>query len=75
MNIDATKEVITILANGIDPITGEVFPNNSPFNKPEIIRALFAILEDEDNKNLSPANAGAPWTNELKKELATLHKQ
>ena len=35
------KEVISILAQGIDPISGEVLPHDHPINKPEVIRSLF----------------------------------
>ncbi len=75
MNIDTAKEVISILANGIDPITGEVFPDDSPLNNPNIIRALFSIIEENGKENLTPKNAGSPWTNKLKEDLATLYKQ
>lgn len=36
--------VIEILAHGIDPGTGEVLPDHSPYNNPEVIRALFFAL-------------------------------
>ena len=37
---------MTSLANGIDPITGEVFPDNSPYNHPVVIRLLFTIVNN-----------------------------
>ena len=44
MEIDKAKEIVSLLANGIDPTTGEVLPNGSPYNHPSVIRALFSIL-------------------------------
>lgn len=35
------KQVIDVLARGIDPATGEVLPEDSPLNSPHVIRALF----------------------------------
>lgn len=35
------KRIIEALATGIDPITGEVLPDDSPVNEPQVIRALF----------------------------------
>jgi hypothetical protein len=33
-------EILQALAAGTDPITGEVFPVDSPYNQPEIIKAI-----------------------------------
>ena len=44
MEIDKAKEIVSLLAYGIDPTTGEVLPNDSPYNHPSVIRALFSIL-------------------------------
>ena len=44
MEIEKAKEIVTLLANGTDPTTGEVFADDSPYNHPIIIRALFTIL-------------------------------
>lgn len=45
MDIHRAKEIVELLANGVDPTTGEVFPPDSHYNNPEIIRALFTILD------------------------------
>jgi hypothetical protein len=34
--------IVSALAYGANPITGEMFPSNSPYQAPEVIRALFA---------------------------------
>ena len=44
MEIDKAKEIVSLLAYGIDPTTGEVLPNDSPYNHPSVIRALFSVL-------------------------------
>ena len=91
MEIEKAKEMVTSLANGIDPVTGEIFDVNSPYNHPSIIRALYTVLnhlkspkkqskspiKDKQSKNIiagKPRNAGLPWTDELKIEVAKLFK-
>jgi hypothetical protein len=65
------KEIITILqqlADGVDPITGEVFPDDSPYQHPKIIRTLFTAVrlleqlpEREQRVRDHPLKAGKPW--------------
>ena len=64
MDIIRAKEIIRTLANGVDPTTGEVLPNESVYNAPEVIRALFVMLEAcGTQQELDPMrNAGKPWT-------------
>ena len=64
-----SKQLIEYLAKGIDPITGEVLPNESPYNNPDIIRALFLAvkaleyLERREQRERSlPSLAGKPWS-------------
>ena len=77
MDIIRAKEIIAALAEGIDPTTGEVLPDNSVCNKGEIVRAFYAILncldEKKPKKNL-PANAGKPWTKEDEDLLIRLYQ-
>ena len=40
MDVQRTKELLTILADGTDPLTGEVLPDDHVCNKGEIVRAL-----------------------------------
>jgi hypothetical protein len=56
-------EVLQALAAGTDPITGEVFPADSPYNQPEIIRALFFAL-DELRAVAEKGNQGLAWSEE-----------
>jgi hypothetical protein len=60
--------IVQALANGINPITGEAFPDASPYNDPAVIRALFQCLRALDRlsqqdrvKRGFPENAGKPW--------------
>ena len=77
MDINRAKEILSTLAEGVDPTTGEVLPDNSVCNKGEIVRAFYAVLnhleEKKPKKNL-PANAGKPWTKEDEDLLIRLYQ-
>ena len=45
MDTVRAREIIRSLADGIDPTTGEVLSEESVYNKPDVIRALYTILE------------------------------
>lgn len=75
MDIVRAKEIISALAEGVDPTTGEVLPDNSVCNKGEIIRAFYAVLnhlDDKKPKKNLPANAGKPWAREDENLLVNL---
>ena len=72
MDITRAKEIISALAEGVDPTTGEVLPENSVCNKGEVVRALYTALnymEERKTKTELPQNAGKLWTNEDDEEL------
>lgn len=46
MELERAKEIVTLLANGTDPVTGEVFAEDSPYNHPTVIRALYTVLNN-----------------------------
>lgn len=78
---DDTHKIIHLLANGIDPVTGEVLPDTSPYNQPQVIRALFAALETDSTKKSKPkadrnlpAKHGKPWEQEERDYTATSYK-
>ena len=75
MNIDKAKEIISALAEGIDPTTGEILDTDNVCNKGEIVRAFYTILQELENKSKkkSPENAGKPWTVEEENFLKKLH--
>ena len=64
MDIIRAKEIVRVLADGVDPTTGEVLPSESVYNSPEVIRALFTLLEyiNKDTIKAPLRNAGKPWT-------------
>ena len=91
MEIDKAKKIVSLLAYGIDPTTGEVLPGDSPYNHPSVVRALFSVLgsagvpkkqikqsvAEKQTQNVEsgrPKNAGLPWTEELKEEVAIMFK-
>ena len=63
MDIARAKELLSALADGIDPFTGELLPQNHVCNQPEMIRAFHEVLKaiPLSQKN-PPCNAGKPWT-------------
>jgi len=71
------KQIIEVLAGGVDPATGEVLPDDSPLSNPHVIRALFIAakaLEPTPAKPARPAaatpgNAGKSWTEEEDQRL------
>lgn len=71
MEIDAALKIIRSLADGIDPETGKAFPINSPYQRPDTIRALMQAAEILEKIANNPAhriaiggNVGKPWLEE-----------
>lgn len=70
MELEAARQIVDTLAQGIHPVTGEVMPEDSPYNAPPVIRALFAVSQALDSNEApvpksrreTPPNAGKPWT-------------
>ncbi len=68
--------VVRSLANGVDPENGEVFPAESAYQRPLVVRALYeaaAALEraerTERKRSQMPAKTGEPWTEEEDRKL------
>ena len=80
MELATSRNIVETLAQGVHPKTGEAFPPDSPYNDPDVIRALFSVLdavkqagrpnqplEERRAENLErgrPRNAGLPWTDD-----------
>lgn len=69
MDINRATEILTALSDGIDPKTGEILSDDSVFQNPEVVRALFLSIralekyqKDQNRRNSLPANAGKPWS-------------
>ncbi|MCH8543722.1 MAG: hypothetical protein LAT61_09140 [Alcanivorax sp.] len=90
MQLGEAREILAALANGVNPATGEILPESSPYNDPNVIRALFTVLstiksgkqpkktlEEKQQENVKagrPKNAGLAWTDELKEQVASEFK-
>ena len=77
MDIERAKELILALAEGIDPITGEVLPPDHICNNSEIIRAFYTVLRQEktDKKKKTYESSGKRWTTEDDQLLKQLFEQ
>ena len=86
MEIREAQNIVKTLAQGVDPTTGKAFAPDSPYNEPEIIRALFTVhdfvrqarkprmsAEEKRQENLDlgrPRNYGMPWTDDARSQVA-----
>ena len=69
MQLDAALPIVRALADGVNPVTGESYPEHSPYAEPRTLRALYSALdlmqrevEREKRRERLPANFGKPWT-------------
>jgi hypothetical protein len=69
-------ELVRSLANGVDPESGEVFPPESAYQRPQIVRALYEaasalerIERFERRRAQMPAKTGEPWSEEEDRKL------
>lgn len=76
MEAQEAVAVLSLLSDGIDPVTGEEFDSESPYQHPKILRALFCgIRALEQTRRIDakgrilPAAAGGPWTPDEEAEL------
>ena len=64
MEIKRAAELLRGLADGVDPMTGRPLPDESVYNRPEIIRAL-----QERADGVAATNAGRSWSAEEEARL------
>lgn len=76
MEISEALGIIKVVADGINPFTGEAFPSDSVYQHPQMVRAMYravTVLEArqkwEDKKKQMPENAGKQWTDEDDRQL------
>lgn len=69
MQLDAALPIVRALADGVNPVTGEAYPEHSPYAEPRALRALYSAVElmqkeveREKRRERLPANFGKPWT-------------
>lgn len=85
MDLREAQTIVKSLAEGVDPVTGEVFSSDSTYNHPVVIRALFTVqryarvpstkmsLDERRQQNIGlgrPRNAGLPWTDDDRGRVA-----
>lgn len=71
--------ILSALAKGVNPITGEIATPDSPYQHADIVRALYAALERLKQpqpstpkprpRNDVPSNVGKPWSEEEDQRL------
>lgn len=72
MELSETLEVVRLLSEGVDPLTGEVLPNNHLINQPQVIRALCharELLQNRVASKVRPENQGKPWLEHEERRL------
>lgn len=76
MDANQALAVVRSLANGVDPASGEVFPAESAYQRPDVVRALYeaaSALERQERydrrKAEMPVKTGEPWTEEEDRKL------
>ena len=81
MEREQALKVLNALANGVHPVTGEVFPADSPYQHPDTVRALFEAVRvlgsteqaesrAAERRSDMPANTFVRWTPEEEERLA-----
>jgi len=83
MDAKRASEILGFLANGVDPFTGELLDDISPYNNPYAIRALFlayralqeSIADHPPQKLAKCWNAGQPWNMDEDHQLVEEHKR
>jgi hypothetical protein len=76
MQLDAALPIVRSLADGVNPFTGEAYPDQSPYAEPRALRALYSAidlmsreLEREKRRERLPANFGKPWSEDEDRSL------
>jgi hypothetical protein len=69
--------IVAALASGVNPLTGELFALDSPYQSPDVIRALYSAvraLEAASRRRTrgpgaATSNAGKPWSEDEDRQL------
>jgi hypothetical protein len=78
MDDNKALSIVSALANGVNPQTGEMFEIDSPYQAADVIRALYVAVRALELSNRSkvrgnrarlPANAGKPWAEQEDRDL------
>lgn len=73
MDITRAKEILEGLADGVNPLTGEILPPTDSCNQADVVRAIHAVLATISVPKVKsqPLNAGKPWTKAEEDTLIT----
>jgi len=77
MDLQRAKELLVVLADGINPLTGEVLPTTDSCNQVDIVRALHTVLSnlDEYKKERQVIkNAGKSWSTKEDEKLIVAYR-
>jgi len=78
MDHEKALAILQALSNGTDPFTGEPFPASSPYQHPDIVRALYQAVralesataaQKRQASRSTASNAGKPWTKDEDEQL------
>lgn len=78
MDDSKALNIVSALANGVNPQTGEMFEVDSPYQAADVIRALYVAVralelsnrsKARGNRGRMPANAGKPWAEQEDRDL------
>ena len=76
MQTTEALKIVQALADGVDPNSGEVFADESPYQHPQIVRALLTAARalerqarTEDRNRRLPNRAGKSWDESEDKKL------
>jgi hypothetical protein len=69
--------IVTALASGVNPLTGELFATDSPYQSPDVIRALYIAVRALEaagrrrtrGPGAASSNAGKPWSDDEDRQL------
>lgn len=71
MDNENAQNIIQALADGVDPITGEILPEGSPYKDDQVISAFQAAvkvlnhkIKSDERRSSRPAGTGKRWTAE-----------
>ena len=73
MTVEEIRPILQALADGHDPRTGEVFPDDSPYQRGDVVRALYVALKSLSTRSRPPSH-GRAWDADEDRRLADAFK-
>lgn len=77
MDIERARELLATLADGVNPLTGEVLDDDNVCNQPDIIRALHTAVFALSMRPITsgsdiPPNSGKAWSRSADEKLCRM---